>query len=98
MHRDKGLNFVIQFGLKTKEAANENSKTGVCNKRLMSRIKGGDNKMGEEGAMNLYINFGTDVFSIRKNVRKWIESQMERFIRTFCFEVKSYKYSTKEIS
>ena len=39
MYRDKGLNFVIQFGLKTKEAANENSKTGVCNKRLISRIK-----------------------------------------------------------
>lgn len=39
MYRDKGLNFVIQFGLKTKEAANENSKTGVCNERLISRIK-----------------------------------------------------------
>ena len=45
-----------------------------------------------------YIAFGTDVFSIRKNVRKWIESQMERFVPIFCFEVKIYKYSTKEIS
>ena len=44
-----------------------------------------------------YITFGTDVFSIRKNVRKWIESQMECFVQVFCFEVKIYKYSTKEI-
>ena len=29
----------------------------------------------------IYITFGTDVFSIRKNVRKWIESQMERFVQ-----------------
>ena len=31
---------------------------------------------------------------LRKNVRKWIESQMEGFVRIFCFEVKIYKYST----
>ena len=47
---------------------------------------------------NALITFGTDVFSIRKNVRKCIESQMERFVRMFCFEVKIYKYNTKEIS
>ena len=46
----------------------------------------------------IYITFGTDVFSIRKNVWKWRESQMERFVRMFCFEVKIYKYSPKEIS
>ena len=40
---------------------------------------------------------GFDVFSIRKNVRKWIESQIQRFVWMFCFEVKIYKYSMKEI-
>ena len=68
--------------------------------------QGFDNKIGGGGynisAFNgngqyTYITFGTDVFSIRKNVRKWIESQIERFVRMFCFEVKIHKYSTKEI-
>ena len=47
--------------------------------------------------VNTLNTFGTDAFSIRKNVRKWIESQMECFVQVFCFEVKIYKYSTKEI-
>ena len=38
----------------------------------------------------VYNTFGTDVFSIRKNVRKWIESQMECFIPMFCFKVNIY--------
>ena len=33
-------------------------------------------------ALYTYITFGT-VFSIRKNVRKWIESQMERLFKCF---------------
>ena len=41
--------------------------------------------------------FETDVFSIKKNVRNWIESQMEHFVWMFCFEVKIYKYSTKDL-
>ena len=70
---------------------------------------GVDNKMGGGGydfyisaftgnGLYTYITFGTDVFSIRKNFRKWTESEMERFVRMFYFEVKIYKYSTKKIS
>ena len=36
-------------------------------------------------------DFWTDVFSIRKNVQKWTESQMDRFVWMFCFEVKIYQ-------
>ena len=39
-------------------------------------------------ALILLLNW---VFPIRKNVRKWTESQMERFVWMFCFEVKIYK-------
>ena len=51
-----------------------------------------------ENGSYAYITSGNDVFSIRKNVRKWVESHMERFVQVLCFEVKIYKYSTKERS